>query len=56
MERTLTNIADFSNSVEIEETRTLSYSEELEKINKIKYGLSVVYFIGFAIFTSALFL
>lgn len=55
MARTLTNIVDFSSSVQIEEVKVLSYSEEFEKINKIKYGLSIVYFIGFAIFTSALF-
>lgn len=54
MERTLTNIADFSNSVEIQETKVLSFSEEMGKIEKIKYRLSIVYFIGVIILTSTL--
>ena len=56
MARTLTNISELSNSFPVEQIKILSYSEEVEKINKIKYGLSLVYFIGFAIFTSTLLL
>lgn len=56
MEHTLTNISELKNSLPIEKVQVLSFTEELEKINKIKFGLSFGYFVGLVIFTSLLFL
>lgn len=56
MARTLTNISELSDSFPVERIKILSFSEEVERINKIKYGLGLIYFIGFAIFTSTLLL
>lgn len=56
MARTLTNISEFKNSLPIEKVKVLSFTEELEKINKVKFGLSFGYFLGLVIFTSTMFL
>ncbi|MCB0731125.1 MAG: hypothetical protein KDC88_08835 [Ignavibacteriae bacterium] len=56
MARTLVNISELSHSMPIEKVKVLSYTEELEKINKIKFNLSFLYFAGFAVGLTTLFL
>ncbi|MCW8850755.1 MAG: hypothetical protein OQJ81_12310 [Melioribacteraceae bacterium] len=56
MARTLTHISDLNNSLPIEKVKVLSFTEELEKINKIKLAFSFSYFIGLVIFTGTMFL
>ena len=56
MARTLTRISDLENSFPIEKVKVLSFTEELKKIEKIKFGLSFGYFLGLVIITSTMFL
>jgi len=56
MVQTITNTSKLSNIVKAVSTRTLSYTEELQKINKIKYNLSLLYFAGVTILLTSLFL
>ena len=54
MANTITNIAEFSNTTTT--TKELSSTEELQKVNKIKYNLSLVYFAGLTILMTTLFI
>jgi len=56
MARTISNIIEWTNAISRENVKTLSYSEELEKINKIKYNLGLLYFAGLTILMTTLFL
>lgn len=56
MARTLTNISELENSFPREKVKVLSFTEELKKIERIKFGLSFGYFLGLVIFTSTMFL
>lgn len=51
---TITNIADFSNTTTT--TEELSSTQEFQKINKIKYNLSLAYFAGLAVLMTTLFI
>jgi hypothetical protein len=54
MPASITNINEINHIAEKEGTKVLSYSEELKKINKLKYNLSLVYFAGLAVLLSTL--
>lgn len=56
MARTLTNISELNNVLPKEKVQVLSFSEEVVKIEKIKFGLCIVYFLGLVIITSTLFM
>ena len=56
MARTLTNISEFDSVLPEEKVQVLSFSEELVKIEKIKFGLCFGYFVGLVILSSTLFL
>lgn len=44
MASSITNISDITSKVALEQANELTYTEELQKLNKIKYNLSVLYF------------
>jgi len=50
MTQSITNISELSN------VKVFSYSKELERINKIKYNLSVVYFAAVSVMMVTLFI
>lgn len=54
MANTITNIAELSNTVTISEE--LTSTEEFQKVNKIKYNLSLVYFVGLTVLMTTLFI
>ena len=56
MAQTVSNISELSTVTKVSNTKTLSFTEELQKINKIKYNLSLVYFAGVTILLTTLFL
>lgn len=56
MAQTISNISELSATTKVANTKTLSFTEELQKINKIKYNLSLVYFAGVTVLLTTLFL
>ena len=54
MANTITNIAELSNTASV--SQELSSTEELQRINKIKYNLSLVYFAGVVVLMTTLFI
>jgi len=56
MAQIISNISEISNSVPEENVKVLSFTEELLKIEKIKHNLSLLYFAGFAILLTTLFI
>jgi hypothetical protein len=56
MARVISNISEISNINSIQNTKVLSFSEELQKLNKIKYNLSLAYFAGLVVIMTTLFL
>ncbi len=45
-----------TNSISTSNVKVLNYSEELERMNKVKYNLSVVYFAAVTIMMTTLFI
>ena len=56
MARTISNISELTNINAQENIKTLSFTEELDKVNKIKYNLSLVYFAGLTVLMTTLFI
>ena len=56
MANTISNIAEISNSATLENIKVLSLTEELQKVKKIKYNLSLAYFAGLTVLMTTLFL
>jgi hypothetical protein len=54
--RAISNIYEFYNAVSVQEIKSQTFEEELLKINKIRYGLGVVYFLGVSFLLTTLFL
>ena len=50
MAQSISNIKELSNVSS--EVKVLNYTEELEKVNKVKYNLSMLYFIALTIMTT----
>ncbi len=53
MAKTISNISELNNTAA--KVKVLNYTEELEKVNKIKYSLSMLYFVALTIMTTTLF-
>ena len=53
MAQSISNIKELSNVSS--EVKVLSYTEELEKVNKVKYHLGMLYFVALTIMTTTLF-
>jgi hypothetical protein len=56
MARVLSNISEISHINSEQNTKILSFTEELQKVNKIKYNLSLAYFAGLVVLMTTLFL
>ena len=52
MAQSISNISELSNS----NVNVLSYNKEVEKINKVKYNLSLVYFAALTVMMATLFM
>jgi len=52
MAQSISNISELSNS----KVNVLSYSKEVEKIEKVKYNLSLVYFAALTVMLATLFM
>jgi hypothetical protein len=46
MAQIISNITAYPKVVTVDESKSLSINEEIARINKVKYNLSVVYFLG----------
>lgn len=46
MAQTISNISEITNAVTTENEKKLSLTEELQRVNKIKYNLGIVYFVS----------
>lgn len=53
MAQSISNIKELSNVSS--EVKVLNYTEELEKVNKVKYNLGMLYFVALTIMTTTLF-
>ena len=53
MAQSISNIKELSNVSS--EVKVLNYAEEVAKINKVKYNLSMLYFVALTAMTTALF-
>ncbi len=53
MAKTISNISELTNTAS--EVKVLNYTEELEKVNKVKYTLSMLYFVAVTVMTTTLF-
>ena len=53
MAQSISNVKELSNVSS--DVKVLNYAEEVAKINKVKYNLSVLYFIALSIMTTTLF-
>ena len=49
MASSITNVSDINHVTDVKKIKVLSYSEELSKVNKIKYNLSIAYFAGLVV-------
>lgn len=56
MARAISNISEISNTQALDNVKIISFSEELQKVNKIKYNLGLLYFAGLTILMTSLFL
>jgi len=56
MAGTITNILEITNVIPKKNVKSLSFTEELQKLNKVKYNLSLLYFAGLTILMTTLFL
>ena len=56
MAQIISNITAYPKVVTIDESKSLSINEEIARINKVKYNLSVVYFLGVVTLLSTLIL
>ena len=54
MASSITNVSDISHVTDVKQIKVLSYSEELSKVNKIKYNLSIAYFAGLVVLLTTL--
>ena len=54
MASSITNVSDINHVTDVKKTKVLSYSEELSKVNKIKYNLSIAYFAGLVVLFTTL--
>jgi hypothetical protein len=54
MATSISNISELANVTEKESVKTLSLTEELAKVNKVKYNLSIVYFSVLAVLFATL--
>ena len=52
MAQSISNISELSTS----NVKVLSYTKDLERINKVKYNLSVVYFAALTVMMTTLFI
>lgn len=56
MAKTISNISEISKSLVGSKTKTLSLTEEYQKINQIKYNLGIAYFIALSVLMTTLFI
>ncbi len=56
MASTISNISEISNATTVQNIKVLSFTEELQKVNKIKYNLSLAYFAGLVVLMTTLFI
>lgn len=56
MAQTILNISEISNTIPVERKEVVSYSENFRNIEKIKHNLGLLYFAGFAVLLTTLFL
>ena len=56
MTSTTIQISHLNHSHTLKEVKTLSFSEEIQKINKVKYNLGVLYFAGVVVLLTTLFI
>jgi hypothetical protein len=56
MAQIISNITAYPKVVTIDDSKSLSINEEIARINKVKYNLSVVYFLGVVTLLTTLFL
>ena len=56
MSRAIASYIETTNVEEIKKTEAISHSEEIQRINKVKYNLSIVYFVGVIALLSTLFI
>ena len=54
MASSFANVSDISHVTDVKQIKVLSYSEELSKVNKIKYNLSIAYFAGLVVLLTTL--
>ena len=54
MASSITNVSDINHVTDVKQIKVLSYSEELSKVNKIKYNLSIAYFAGLVVLLTTL--
>lgn len=56
MAQVFSNITTYPKVVTIDDSKSLSINEEIARINKVKYNLSVVYFISVVTLLTTLFI
>ena len=56
MAQSILNISEISNPIPAQEIKVLTFTEELQKIEKIKHNFGLLYFTGFAVLLTTLFL
>jgi len=56
MARAITSISEIMHTIPSAKIKVLSFTEEFQKINKVKYNLSLLYFAGLAVVMTSLFL
>lgn len=56
MARTISNIKEIKESLVKSNVKTLSFTEEYQKINQIKYNLGIVYFVALTVLMTTLFI
>ena len=56
MAETISNVKELTEALESSAVKTLSYTEELERINKIKVNLGILYFAALSILMTTLFI
>ncbi len=56
MAKTISNIKEIENSLVRSNTKTLSFTEEYQKINQVKYNLGIAYFVALSVLMTTLFI
>lgn len=56
MSRTISHISSLPNEIPAEKTKLINLEYELDSVSKLKYNLSILYFIGVAALMFGLFI